>query len=299
MQRMEQLQAEIAKKEEELRAREGFLHQKMEELEGLERRAAEGEADRMRGEIAEEVASAKRKTGVRRLDDLLFGGIPPGTQVLLTGPAHTGLDTLARLFMAEGLREGIGTLWIVTDRTYLAIREEMTTLVPAYAEHERQGRVRYVDVYSRGLGLTDAEPGVKLVAPTDKDALEQMAAATNAFAQELKDKAGGYRLVFESVSTLTAYLDTAKTFRFLQPFVGRRKLDGAIAYYLVETGMHSESEMEAAEHMMDGSIHLKLEQLKTFLSVRGVTDAQSRAWIGYTFGKKTFNLGSFSLDHIR
>jgi KaiC/GvpD/RAD55 family RecA-like ATPase len=297
--RLEQLQSEIAKKEEELRTRETYLHQKMEELEGLERKAVEAEAERMQSEIADRVASAKRKSGVRRLDDLLFGGFPVAAQVLVSGPAHTGLDTLARMFVAEGLKEGMGALWVVTDRTYLAIREDMVAILPSYAEHERQGRVRYVDVYSRGLGLTDAEPSVKLVAPTEKDTLEQIGQAANAAAQELKRKWGNYRLVFESVSTLTAYLDTSHAFRFLQPFVGRRKLEGANAYYLVETGMHSGAEVEAVEHMMDGSIHSKVEQLKTFLSVRGVTDVQSRAWIGYTFGKKSFSLGSFSLDHIR
>jgi KaiC/GvpD/RAD55 family RecA-like ATPase len=121
----------------------------------------------------------------------------------------------------------------------------------------------------------------------------------NTFSGELKEKGAGYRLVVESVSTLTAYLDTTTTFRFLQPFAGRRKMDGAASYYLLETGMHTESDLQTLEHMMDGSINLKVDQLKTFLSVRGIGEAQSRAWVGYTFSKKAFSLGSFSLDHIR
>ena len=63
--------------------------------------------------------------------------------------------------------------------------------------------------------------------------------------------------------------------------------------------MHSDSDMESLEHMVDGALNLKIEQLKTFLSVRGITDSQSRAWVGYTFTRKTFGLGSFSLEHIR
>jgi hypothetical protein len=30
-----------------------------------------------------------------------------------------------------------------------------------------------------------------------------------------------------------------------------------------------------------------------------IGETQSRAWIGYTFTKRSINLGSFSLDHIR
>jgi KaiC/GvpD/RAD55 family RecA-like ATPase len=140
---------------------------------------------------------------------------------------------------------------------------------------------------------------VRLFQVTDKGVLDQLTLAANSYANELKASYPSYRLVFESVSTVTAYLDLSATFRFFQPFTGRRKLDGAVSYYLLETGMHSDSDMESLEHMVDGALNLKIESLKTFLSVRGITDSQSRAWVGYTFTKKTFSLGSFSLDHIR
>ena len=296
---VEDLKLELARREEELRSRETFLHQKMEELETLQRKAAQYEADEIHTDAVASATEAKVHTGVRRLDDLLFGGLPHGAQVLLSGPSHTGKDVLARLFVAEGLKGGIPALWVVTDKTYTQIREEMAGLLPAYPDYEERGLVRYVDLYSRSLGVTQAEPNVRLLALTEKNAMDQLVNAVNNFSQELKEKAPTYRLVFETVSTLTAYLDTSSMFRILQPFVGRRKLDNAAAYYALETGMHSESDLQTLEHMVDGSINLKLDQLKTFLSVKGITDAQSRAWVGYTFSKRSFSLGSFSLDHIR
>lgn len=296
---VEDLKQELARREEELRARETFLHQKLEELESLQRKAAQYEADEFHADAVAAASETKVRTGVRRLDDLMFGGLPKGAQVLVSGPAHTGKDVLARLFIAEGLKVGIPALWVVTDKTYTQIREEMTGLFAPYPEFEARGLVRYVDLYSRSLGVKDAEPNVRLLALTDKNAMDQLVNAVNNFSQELKEKAPTYRLVFETVSTLTAYLDTQGMFRVLQPFVGRRKLDGAAAYYALETGMHSESDLQTLEHMMDGSVNLKIDQLKTFLSVKGAGEAQSRAWIGYTFTKRSFSLGSFSLDHIR
>ncbi|HZY69430.1 MAG TPA: ATPase domain-containing protein [Thermoplasmata archaeon] len=297
--KMDDLKSELVRKEEELRARETLLAQKMEELESMTLKAAQAEAEEIRTTITAESRISKTRTGVRRLDDLLFGGLPPSVQVLVNGPAHTGKDVLTRLFIAEGLRAGAGAVWVATDRSFSQIREEMTAILPNYPDFERKGLVRYVDLYSRQLGVTQADASVRLLSPTDKGMVEQLVQAVNQSGQEVKEKAPSYRLAFESVSTVTAYLDTAGMFRFLQPFAGRRKLDGASSYYLLETGMHSDSDLQSLEHMMDGSVNLKVDQLKTFLSIHGLGDVQSRAWVGYTFSKKSFSLGSFSLDHIR
>ncbi len=297
--RLEDLRHQLTQKEEELRSRESALRERMVELERLAGKAAEVEADQMHREAVADVQEVKVKSGVRRLDDLVYGGFPVGAQILVNGPAHTGKDVLARIFSAEGLKLGIPSIWVVTDKTWGQVKEDLTSLFPGYAEAEKNGMVRYVDMYSRSVGSTQSGPGVRLLSPTDKGVLDQLASTVNGFSEELKARYPAYRLVFETVSTVTAYLDTTATFRFLQPFVGRRKIDGAAAYYVLETGMHTDADLETLEHMVDGSINLKVEQLKTFLSVRGVGEAQSRAWIGYTFTKRSLNLGSFSLDHIR
>ncbi|HTT15481.1 MAG TPA: ATPase domain-containing protein [Thermoplasmata archaeon] len=297
--RLDDLRHQLSMKEAELKGRETLLHERMGELERMGAQAAEAEAGRIQADIAQSTEDAKLKSGVRRLDDLLFGGFSPGLQILVNGPAHTGKDVLARLFSVEGLRSGVPSIWVVTDKTYLQVREDLAGLHPGFAEAEKRGMIRYVDLYSRAVGSTGSAAGVRLLSSTDKGVLDQLAQTVNGFAEELLEQFKSYRLIFESVSTITAYLDTAATFRFLQPFIGRRKLDRAVAYYVLDSGMHAEADLETLEHMVDGSINLKIEQLKTFLSVKGLGEAQARAWIGYTFSKRSLNLGSFSLEHIR
>jgi KaiC/GvpD/RAD55 family RecA-like ATPase len=297
--RVEDLRHQLSQKEEELRAREGQLRERLQELERMSGATAEAEATRMHEEAVAAVSEPKVKSGVRRLDDLLYGGFPVGSQILVNGSAHTGKDVLARLFSAEGLRLGVPSIWIVTDKTFQQVRDDLTGLFPGFAEAEKKGMVRYVDLYSRSVGAAPAGAGVRFLSSTDKNVLEQLSQTVNSFAEELKEKFSTYRLVFESVSTLTAYLDTAATFRFLQPLVGRRKIDGAVGYYELDSGMHSESDLETLEHMVDGSINLKIEQMKTLLAIRGIGEAQARSWVGYSFTKRSFNLGSFSLEHIR
>jgi KaiC/GvpD/RAD55 family RecA-like ATPase len=296
-QRVEMLRAELRKREEELKGREMSLQARTLEVERMAARAT-AEADGAHAE-APAAADVKVRSGIRRLDDLLYGGFPAGAQLLVNGPAHTGKDVLARLFCVEGLKLGIPSIWVVTDSTWMQVRDDLSQLYPGYAEAEKNGMVLFADLYSRSVGSTQTAPGVRMISSTDKGVLDQLAQTVNGFSEELKERYPTYRLLFESVSTVTAYLDATATFRFLQPFIGRRKIDQAVGYYVLDRGMHSDADLETLEHMVDGSINLKVEQLKTFLSVKGIGETQSRAWIGYTFTKRSINLGSFSLDHIR
>ena len=297
--RLEDLRHQLSQKESELRAREGQLSQRVQELERMAGATAEAEAEKMQSEAVATVAEVKVKSGIRRLDDLLYGGYPVGSQILVNGPAHTGKDVLARLFSAEGLRLGIPSIWVVTDKTFGQVRDDLAGLFPGFADAEKKGMVRYADLYSRSVGSTPSAVGVRFLSSTDKNVLDQLAETVNSYAAELKEKFPAYRLIFESVSTVTAYLDTAATFRFLQPFIGRRKIDGAVCYYMLDPGMHTQSDLETLEHMVDGSVNLKVEQMKTLLAIKGIGEAQARSWVGYAFTKRSFNLGSFSLEHIR
>lgn len=44
--------------------------------------------------------------GVRGLDEMMGGGLPPGYSLLLTGPSGSGKTILATEFLAEGIRQG-------------------------------------------------------------------------------------------------------------------------------------------------------------------------------------------------
>jgi len=297
--RLEALRNELTKKEDELRGRESLLAERTRDLERLANTAASAEADRLHAESVADATSSRIRSGVRRLDDLLYGGFLGGSQLLVNGPAHSGKDVLARLFSVEGLRQGIPSVWVVTDKTYSQVRDDLAGLWNGTADAERQGLLRFVDLYSLAVGASGSAPGVRFLSSTDRGVLDQLSRTVDGYAEQLKDQFKTYRLIFESVSTMTAYLDTAATFRFLQPFIGRRKLDGAVGYYELESGMHSEADLQTLEHMVDGSLNLKIEQMKTFLAVRGLGEVQARSWVGYTFTKRAFNLGSFSLEHIR
>jgi KaiC/GvpD/RAD55 family RecA-like ATPase len=295
--RLEELKGEISQKEEEVRSKEKYLQQKMEELRLREQGMIEEEIEARSEERQVEVKQQKVRTGIARLDDLLFGGIPFGSNVSVYGPAYVGKDVLVNIFMAEGLKKGLPVLWVLTDKGPADIREEMAFVLPDYEEREKLGLVRYIDAYSKSMGADASDPNTTYIDdPTDHGAILK---ATDAIAAEWKKKYQSYRLAFRSVSTLIAYLDPTTTFKFLQPFVGRRKRDKSVAFYVIEKGMHEEQEIQMLGSLMDGSVEFKVEQLKSYLSVKGICDVQSRSWIRYTYTKSSVSIGSFSLDHIK
>jgi KaiC/GvpD/RAD55 family RecA-like ATPase len=295
--RLEELKAEVTSKEEEVRTKEKYLSQKMEELRRREQGLIEEDIEARETDRQVEFKQEKVKTGIPRLDDLLFGGIPYGSNVSVYGPAYVGKEVIVDLFVADGLKKGLPVIWILTDKGPADIREEMAFVLPGYEEYEKLGIVRYVDAYTKSMGADAGDANTTYIAePTDHQAILK---AVDQIATELKKKHNSYRLAFRSVSTLIAYLDPTTTFKFLQPFIGRRKRDKAVAYYVIEKGMHEEQEIQMLGSLMDGSLEFKVEQLKSFLSVKGICDVQSRGWIRYTYTKSGVSIGSFSLDHIK
>ncbi len=298
---LEELEKEISKKEQEIKAKEKYIEQKEKEIKARQEDLLDEELEERQEEILREIEQEKCKTGTGRLDDLLLGGIPLGSNVSVYGPPHVGKEVLINSFIAEGLEKGVPAIWVVTDKTIDEVREEMKFVLPTYEEYELRGLVYYVDAYSVSMGEVKEEEKdknfVKYI--EDQSDFKSVTEAVDEFADKLNEEHRYYRMAFESVSTIIAYLDTETTFRILQPFAGRRKRDKAVTLYTLEKGMHSEQDISMLGHIMNGEIEFKVEQLKNHLRVEGLGDVQTRDWIEYSFSKSGINMGSFSLDTIR
>ncbi len=295
--RLEELEEEIKRKEEELRIREKYLKAKERELEAKMKGLVEEEVEMAEEEIKAEIQERKVRTGTRRLDDLLYGGFPIGSNVLIYGPPYSKKEVLVYSFIAEGLRKGVPAILILTDKTVEEIREDMKYVLPAYREYEKLGLVHYIDAYSRSIGDTQEIEGViYLDSQVDVDGITK---AVEDIVSRIKEKVKYYRLAFMSLSTVMAYLEPQAFLRFLQPFTTRRKRDGAVSLYLLEKGLHGENEIQMVGYLMDGMIEFKIEAHKTYLTVHGITEVQSRNWIEVTATRSGLTLGSFTLGHIR
>jgi KaiC/GvpD/RAD55 family RecA-like ATPase len=297
MKKLEALKAEVANKEDELRAKEKYVLAKQEELRMREQGLIEDEITYREKERALEIQERKVKTGISRFDDLLLGGMPIGSNIMIHGPPFIGKEVMANTFINEGLRKGVPAIIVLTDKTAKDVRDEMKFIMSGYEEYEKLGLVRYIDTYTRAMGDDSSDPyTIYIDEPNDH---EKLGEAVENIAKEFKDKHEYYRMLFRSVSTLIAYSDPNAAFRFLSPLCGRRKKDQAVSFFIVEKGMHSEQELQMLGSIMDGMVDFKVDQLKTFFAIKGISDVQSRAYIRYTATKSALTIGSFALDHIR
>lgn len=299
-----ELNEELANRQKQLRDIEKTLREKEEYL-----RKREKELERMRSSILDDEMKIEMmdeheedltriRTGVRRFDDLTYGGFQPNSNYILFGPAYSGRRTFTNLFIAEGLKKGIPAIYVITQSTPNEVKDSLRTVIPKVDAYEDKGLIRFIDIYSKSMGIEEEYPNtIYIDKPTNLDAIES---AIGEIQEDFKGKYKYHKMVFFSVSTLLTYIEPLSIFRFFQVLNAKNKRNNCVSIYAVDTGMHKQSDIQTLKHTMNGFIEFKLDDLKYYLRVEGGGDVMSRAWIEYSFTDKTLDLrGSFSLDHIR
>jgi KaiC/GvpD/RAD55 family RecA-like ATPase len=287
----------IKMKEEELRTKVKYLEAREREIDLKEKGLIDKEIDRAKEEIELEIKQDKVKTGTRRLDDLLYGGFPIGSNVIIYGPSYSGKEVLIYSFISEGLTKGVHSIILLLDKTLDEVIQDMKFVLPNIEEYLDKGLLYIIDAYSRSIGDKSVKEGVEYInSQTDVDSIMQK---IDQIVDNIKSPGKYYRLAALSLSTLLTFMDNQQLLRFLQPFTTKRKRDKGISLYMMEKGIHSESEVQMISYLMDGIIEFKTEGSKTLLQVKGISDVQSRAWIEITPAKTGLIMGSFTLGHIK
>lgn len=242
--------------------------------------------------------NARVETGVKRLDDMLDGGIPVGATALLYGPPFIGKDVLARLFLLAGCRKGIPGILLLTGDAASDVRKQLAGMDPRYPEYEANGLVHFVDTYSRSIGAEDEHPSCEYVdSPVN---LNAVSLAVNNAQRKIISQHAEHRLVVDSLSTIITYTNAQTTFRFLQILVGKAKRAGATTVMLLEQGMHADSEVQTFKHLADGVIEMKSEGPLNLLSILGLGVTENRGFVEYRFTPTSLDVtGSFSAGRIR
>jgi len=289
----------LQEKEQELKSR-AYQHEKeLEKREAALRAHLRKDVEEMEEEVEAEYADEKVKTGIERLDDLLMGGMPFGSSVLYIGPPFIGKEVAMLLFLAEGLRKGVPAVVVTTSRTPMDIAKEMAPVLPTFMEFENLGLVHWIDASGMPADVEGAErPNLHRVSkPGDlagiQKALEECAKVVQ------KQKHPYFRLAYLSLSMSITQTDDKSAFQFVQTLAGRMKQANAMSVYAIERGMHTEQQLESIQHHMSGAVQFKTDKQKTLLSVQGIGDAQTRAWIEYRHTNKAIMIGAFSLERIR
>ena len=244
------------------------------------------------------MGAPKIKTGVRRLDELLDGGLPPGSTTLVYGPPFIGKEVLTRLLLFAGWRKGIPGILVLTGDASSDVRKQLAEMDPDYPEFEKKGLVHFVDTYSRSIGAEDDHAYTEYVdGPVN---LNAVSLAVNNAQRKIIAEHAEHRLVVDSLSTLITYTNAQTTFRFLQVLAGKAKRAGATTMLMLDQGMHTDADVQTFKHLADGVIELRTEGPLNFLHVMGIGVTENRGWVEYRFTPTNIEItGSFAAGRIR
>jgi KaiC/GvpD/RAD55 family RecA-like ATPase len=235
-------------------------------------------------------------TGTPRLDDLLLGGLPPRSHVVLVGDAFSGKEIALYAFIAEGLKRGEPALLVTAARSCAEISESLGVVLPQFREYEQMRSVTWIDASGSG---TPAGPNV-LVAKGSDDRAGILTSLVQAAKQAEETARGGtFRVGFFGLSAILAHADERLSFSFLQNVVGILKPRNALAMYALEAGALSEAQVESLLGRMDGAIVFRQDRDRTYLSVKGFGDVATREWVEARATSRSLIVGSFALERIR
>ncbi len=83
---------------------------------------------------------SRLKTGVRRLDEQIGGGIHPGSRNILYGPPGTGKTVFAMQFLWQGLKEGETVAFDVMDKPFPRLRSYFGSFGWDIESYEKEGK---------------------------------------------------------------------------------------------------------------------------------------------------------------
>lgn len=235
--------------------------------------------------------------GVRRLDQLLGGGIAPGSAVLVYGPPFLGKETLARRFFQTSVESGVPGVYVLTNAATADVRKELAKS-PAFARAEASHLARYVDTYSRSIGAEEAFRDAEFLDGALD--LNGITLAVNKVQADLIGEHDAHAFVLDSISTLVAYTNPATAFRFLQTLIGRTRRVGATGLFLMDQGMHADADVQMFKHLMTGVIEVRDAGGKPQMRVEGLGAPVGVGWVDYKFDAAQIEItGSFAAGRIR
>lgn len=248
-------------------------------------------------EAPPEDGNNKVKTGISKFDDLVYGGLPQGTNVVLYGPPFSEKYVMAYNFIANSLEEDVPVVVVTADKNIREIMFEVGKISEKINGSEQKGMLRFIDVYSKSIQIESASRyAVTLDSPMNISALMK---SIDQIAAEIRKKHPFYRLLFSSLTTYVSLLDDRTFIRFAQQFSQKRKSENAVSMFLLEEGLFEKRVYEAVSYLMDGAVEFRMGSTRNYLRVMGLGKTRSREWIDIYPEDNGFNLGSFSLEKVR
>ena len=185
-------------------------------------------------------------------DSLPDEEVPPGTNLLMTGPAMSGKRRLGLEILSVGSNRGEGAIIVSTTDGAERFVEEFGALVSEFDDVP----IGIIDCVTKQQGRSpnaDDDRISYISSPVDMTGIGiSLSEYLETFHQErmIRDN----RVLFHSISTLLMYTDLKTVFRFLHVFTGRIQTADALGVYVIDSQSHDAQTMNTLKQLFDGMI---------------------------------------------
>ena len=196
----------------------------------------------------------KVRTHVPGLDEILYGGIPERSVVLLSGGPGTGKSILAKQFLYNGLVRGDSAVFVALEEHPAAVRRSFRHFNWDISKFEREGRFAIVDAFTSGIGAAAQKERYVVKQPDD--------------VHELIDV---LREAIRDVSARRVAVDSVSTLYLTKPAVARntvmllKRVIAGLGCTAIFVSQVSAGERgfggPGVEHAVDGIIRLDLDEV--------------------------------------
>lgn len=217
-------------------------------------------------------------TGIDTLDDMLEGGIPANSTVIIMGDKGTGKDALINKLMYQGLEDDEEGLYLSLDGSPEDVVEDADYYGWDFEEY-KDDQLVFIDGYSWQAGGSDA-----MYALDGLSDMNQMnmtfTDAMNALGNDTK------RVAVNSASTLLLYTDSQSTVKLLQVIGAKSSASGGALFITIEESTHDDQTLSTINHVADGVIKLKMDGDDKKISVERMDKTDhTRDWKTMTVDK--------------
>jgi KaiC/GvpD/RAD55 family RecA-like ATPase len=175
--------------------------------------------------------------------------VPPGTNILVSGPPLSGKRSLCLDILASGVENGEGAIIVTTKDGADRVLDDFETRTP-YEDRP----VAVVDCVTRQQGVADTRDDDRIKYASSPVDMTGIGIKLSEFLQTFYRNQGveRNRVMVHSLSTLLMYADLQTVFRFLHVFTGRIQSVDGLGVFAIDDSAHDDQTMNTLKQLFDG-----------------------------------------------